>query len=221
MNLIMNNYKYLVPDYGQESQLLYSDTTYYLYKSTRVLRKYYKPDTMNGFTGTREIKDAELGLTVRMHRWTCGCEVSLPNTIIYLSNRKDFDYAFVLNDESLKKNEEDTVHKGFLPNGPPPLQFQLNYLCNRLVLNFNSKKKEIHHFLSIITDSLLGLKKLSDEDAAQFNLDAKMTKELKDNNGDILYYESSSKYYKGFWRFEFITYQVNRIFIKAEFSRKP
>jgi hypothetical protein len=173
---------------------------------------------MNGFTGSREINDTELGLDLRIHRWTCGCEVSLPNTIIYISNRKSFDYGFIFHDESLI----DTVVKGTLPNGPPTLEFQLNYLTNRLVINFVSDKKQVQHFLSLITDSLLCLKKLSIQDTSKLrgagNLN-QLIKELQSGNADIAYYNSSTKYFKGFWRFEFVTYKGDRLYIKAEFNK--
>jgi hypothetical protein len=217
MNLVMNNYKYLIPDYSGESKLLRSDTVYYMVKATHVLRRYYKRDSMNTFQGTREIYDPVLGLDFKIHRWTCGCEVSLPNTIIYLSNRKDFDYGFIFRDENAPKSE-DTI-KGRLPDGPLRLQVQFTYLLNRLKINYIKDKPKVERFVTDIADSLLGLKKLSLADSVGLEMNAATINKLKGNNPDILFYNSSSKYYKGYWRFDIETYDKDMVFVAAHFTK--
>jgi len=242
MNALMNNINYLVPDYGKEAQLIFGDNYYYGYKANKVLRKYFKKDTVNGFTGYKEIRDKELNLTFRVHRWTCGCEVSLPNTILYVSNQKDFENAFVLTDEC-KILTNDTISEKLHPTGPPSLQFQLNFITNALKMNSLQSTKYVEHFFDIVADSLLYLKRLSAKDLDELqkereqyhslnvkqadcsdcaqNVDsqmAKMISEIKSGSDAILYCRSSTKYYPGFWRFEF-TIKEGRIFINANFNK--
>jgi hypothetical protein len=242
MNVLMNSINYLVPDYGKEAQLIFADNYYYGYKASKVMRKYLKKDTVNGFTGYREIKDTELNLTFRVHRWTCGCEVSLPNTILYVSNQKNFEYGFVLTDEC-KILTNDTTSVNLHPTGPPTLQFQLNFIMNALKMNSVQSTKYVQHFFAIVVDSLLYLKRLSAKDADELQkekekyrqentqqpdcsvctqtVDAQMDKminEIKSRNDAILYCRSTTKYYPGFWRFEFIV-KEGRMFINAAFNK--
>jgi hypothetical protein len=241
MTLLTNNFKYMAPDYTGEYQLLFTDSSYYLYKATKVFAKGIKKDSMNIFLGYKEVNDARLGLTLRIHRWTCGCEVSLPNTMFYLSNRKNFEYAFIFKDEARNRRYDDSLTNQALPDGPPRLDFQLNLLANKLRINTADKKESLKHFLSLFTDSLLALKPVTGQDVNTIMSEWKkydevlneagpckcaedidkemqqMTDELKSGNKDILYYRSSSKYYKGYWRFEFI--DRGRILIKADFNK--
>lgn len=242
MNLVMNDYNYLIPDYAREAELVRTDNNYYAYKANRVINKSFKSDTTNGFTGSKEVQDKELGLTLRIHRWTCGCEIALPNTIVSVSNHKDIEYAFIFYEEYLPR-KDDSVIGHPRPQGPPSLEFQLNFITNALQINSLSQGNEAYHFFSLITDSLLGLKRITLKDTAALRMErdiyvAEYTKkegcescadhistemnmmisELKLGNKDIFYYHSSSKYYKGYWRFE-LTSQEGRIYIKAHFNK--
>jgi hypothetical protein len=242
MNTLMNSINYLAPDYSRELELIDGDPYYYSYKATKVLRKFFKSDTINGFTGYREIRDKELNLTLRIHRWTCGCEVSLPNTVLYVSNQKDFEYAFVLTDES-KIRTNDTISEKVHSIGPPTLEFQLNLLINALKINSMQSTKEAEHFFALVTDSLLCLKRLSVGDVNELQKEEeaynkenmqqpdcsicaetinaqmdKMISEIKSGSDTILYYLSTTKYYPGFWRFEF-TIKTGKIYITASFNK--
>lgn len=242
MTLVMNDYNYLIPDYAREAELVRTDNSYYLYKATRVLHKGFTKDTINGFTGSKEINDKYLGLTLRIHRWTCGCEISLPNTIISLSDNKNFEYAFIFNEEGLPR-VDDSVKGHPRPQGPPSLEFQLNFITNALQINSLGQANVAYHFFSLVTDSLLGLKRVTITDTAALRQEKDtyvseyinkegcatcaqhigneidtMIEELKSGNGSILYYHSSSKYYKGYWRFEFTSLE-GRIYIKAHFNK--
>jgi len=242
MNVAMNNCNYLVPDYAREPELIFADNSYYVYKKTKITRRFFKRDSINGFTGCKEITDKELNLTLRIHRWTCGCEVSLPNTIVYITNQKDFEYAFVLTDES-KVRTNDTVIEKLHPVGPPTLQFQLNFISNALKINTLQSTQYAEHFFTLVADSLLGLKRLSAKDITELQKEKgayhtenikqtdcaictqvidnqmdKMLGEIKSGNDAVLYCRSSSKYYPGFWKFEFIV-KTGRIFINATFNK--
>lgn len=242
MSVVMNDYNYLIPDYAREAELVRTDNNYYAYKINHVIGKGFKSDTTNGFTGSKEIYNKQLGLTLRIHRWTCGCEVSLPNTIISVSNQKDFEYAFIFYEEYLPR-KDDSVIGHPRPQGPPTLEFQLNFITNALKINMLGQSNEAYHFFSLVTDSLLGLKKVTLKDTAALRMEKDayvneyinkegcetcaqhisnemntMIAELKSGNKNIFYYHSSSKYYKGYWRFEF-TSQEGRIYIKAHFNK--
>lgn len=242
MNVLMNNINYLAPDYAHEAEMIFNDNDYYLYKSSKIIKKFLKKDTINGFTGYKEVKNQELNLTMRVHRWTCGCEISLPNTILYFSNQTNFEYAFVFADES-KIRTSDTLTEKNHPTGPPTLEFQINFILNALKINSLQSGKYAEHFLALLSDSLLCLQRFTITDIpslknekSKYNNECskdttcqvckksfleqidKMINELKSGNQNIFYYQSSTKYYPGFWRFE-LTINKGRIYIKAYFNK--
>lgn len=239
MTVVMNNYKYLIPDDASEGIMLRSDPNYYLYKATKVLKKTYKKDSLNGFLGYKEVKDKALSLTLRVHRWTCGCEISLPNTVIYVNNHKDVEYAFVFREENPPRNENDSLTQVPYPDGPARLQFQVNFLANALKLNSATGNGNADRFLSLIVDSLLEMQRITIKDIGALtkeeetlkqtngnsicaeNIDKEMQQmiaELKSGDNSVLYYRSSSRYYKGYWRFQF-TIDMGHVYIKAQFNK--
>ncbi len=242
MSVLMNDVNYLVPDYPREAELIFNDNDYYLYKSTKVLRRTFKKDSISGFTGYKEIQDNWLNLTMRVHRWNCGCEISIPNTLLYISNRKDFEYAFLFFDES-RTRTNDTISEKHHATGPPSLEFQINYILNALKMNSAQSGNETERFLHLIADSLLCLKPISAADIPELQKEKQaytkdytgdttcrickegfaaqmdtMMNELKSDKGNVLYYHGSTKYFRGYWRFEFTT-RNGRLYIMAAYNK--
>ncbi|NNM94310.1 MAG: hypothetical protein HKL88_02465 [Bacteroidia bacterium] len=110
-------------------------------------------------------------------------------------------------------------------------------------MNSGADDAHIRRFVSLIADSLLGLKPVSSADIPelekendtinkQYSADTSctacisvikekiksMTNELRQGSHDMLYYRSSTKYFPGYWRFEFTIRNGHR-YIRAEFIK--
>ncbi|MES2141141.1 MAG: hypothetical protein V4511_15650 [Bacteroidota bacterium] len=134
----------------------------------------------------REVKDSALGITLRIHSWTYDGGQSFSKIIIYVSNGVNFEYAFPFLDEyyyylerpEYKNNEEVQYlfyqRRNFIT--------QLNYVTYSLGLNKPSRIKELNSFVTLLTDSLLGMKeiKLKDIDYLKQYLNKELSKKYKE-----------------------------------------
>ncbi len=179
----------------------------------------------------KEVSDTKLGITLRLHEWTYDGGQSFPNFIIYVSNGKDFEYAFPFLDEyyydlnGLKKENNEVVQYMFKQHWN--FFTQLNYITSKLELNKPSRIKELNTFVSLLTDSLLVMKelKLKDIDYLKDRLDRVLTtndtsrkfclenvskninsiiSDLENNKDQSIRYFLCSEGANAFWKFKFI-----------------
>lgn len=108
----------------------------------------------------REVKDTSLGITLRLHSWGDG--QGFAPEIIYVSNNKNFEYAFPFRDEyyyyelqpywGVENRDKDLI-QWF--NYQMNFTQQFNFILSGLCLNKKYKLPQLQRFITIFEDSLL------------------------------------------------------------------
>ncbi len=192
---------------------------------------------------SKEVIDNKLGITLRLHKWSYDGQTP-PKTIVYISDKKGFQYAFPFLDEyyyyciyvSSSEDEQliDEYQWKFM------FDWQLNFAIQNLKLNKVSKTGELDKFISLLMDSLLGsseitLNTISDLNAKLNSAKSryhetdscrnktiislqKMINNLQNNKDNIRYF-SCIDGYDSYWKFKSIL-KDSIVFVKPSFENK-
>jgi len=193
----------------------------------------------------KEIKDTASGILLRKHDWTYDGGQSFSKTIVFVSNGKDFEYAFPFLDEFYyhlehsKKNSD--LYSDYVFNQHKNFEFQLNYIVHKLDLNKSSRRNKLNRFITLLADSLLGMKEIEAaevdslkkqlnhitnqnynenpcSDSASKTINAIIADLQNITNRSIRYFQCKEGNY-GYWRLQLIP-NDSCIFIKPEFKNK-
>ena len=111
---------------------------------------------------------------MELHSWQNGFDD--PAYIVYVSDNKNFQYAFPFNDEDFyesanyysdKMTSEDKERILRYYNWYAALDYHLTYICDSLKISDN--KTKLNRFVSLFADSLLHLKPISAEDTNMYS----------------------------------------------------
>tara|TARA_R110002050_G_scaffold241085_2_gene377470 strand:- start:77 stop:880 length:804 start_codon:yes stop_codon:yes gene_type:complete len=192
----------------------------------------------------KEIRSNDLELRMTLHKWSYDGGQSFPKALIYVSNNKDFEYAFPFYDEyyywRIYSNELKNLELIEELESKITFDKQLNYVISQLNLNKPENREELNHFITLLADSLLGLKRFTSDDTLMLEryLEKKLTDTTRITNScmqkvkqninhlmanlpdeDVLIY-SCAEGRNAFWKFETTVNIKGNYRVKTTFENK-